>query len=207
MSEPEPIEYPRTDGHALYQCPTCQKTYPSYIYACPAAEGRKRAYYAATVCCVQHHCQVCGVETKHFQTLCRTCLTKRQLRKHEVVEWDGECQVFDGDDGWYPSPEEAVDMTDGAVFYVYPSEFRKIHLHPDSVVDMLCDDHHEDLPDYLSGDFHVQKMFAAIEEFNASTDLGSWFPIPGKVIVIDEERFQAYLSEQPPAADDSNPED
>jgi hypothetical protein len=180
------------------------KLHASYIYACRLEDGKKSARHAAMICCKRHHCKDCGVETDHFETICRTCLAKALLREDEVVQWDGECQVWDGDDGWYPSPEEAADCSDGETFHVFPCEFKKIRLDEERVAETLCDDHHEDMGDYLGSDPDALKLFSAIKAFNENTTLGSWYPIPGKVIVIDQEKFDAYLESKRVEVKDSD---
>jgi hypothetical protein len=120
---------------------------------------------------------------------------KAMLRKDEIVEWDGACQVWDGGvDGWFPSPGEAVDASDGETFYVYPCELMKVRLQEDWVLDTLADDHHESMADELNGDPAVKALLKAVETFNADIELGSWVPIPGKVIVIDRKKFDAHIA-------------
>ena len=185
----------------LYQCPTCGKLYSSGIYLAKRPVAVKAAKHAAEICCKQHHCEDCGGRTQGFQTVCFDCRKLRNLRTAEVVEWDGECTVFDGDDSYWSSLEEAQER--GCV-YVHPTVFQRLVLNPESVFDQLCEEHHEQMHEELVEDKNWGTLEKAIEEFNFNTKLGSWEPEMGQVIVLDQERFENLIT--PKGTPDGHPD-
>jgi len=134
------------------------------------------------------------------------CLTHRlqvRLRRAVLVEresWDDPVQSDSVSGDWgdgYSSDIGALlewcdDESEDAPVFCYPCKPTYLRLDPDTMLQHVTDDMHEEASDQI---VDADGLFDFIEAWNAKQTCVSWYPDHARVIVLDEERFAALLDD------------
>lgn len=156
-------------------------------------------------CCAVKTCSRCGVETeKHYMyTACTTC---REILKAHRVKVVDKSEADDGvvysdshqgtwDDGYSSSIEEMLELHEDEGWetpaYVHPCKANHFSFDPADIFDRVHDNHHEDAVDQIED---TEGLFAFFKEWNAKQNLTSYYQKHDSIIVLDQERFDALLS-------------
>jgi hypothetical protein len=140
---------------------------------------------------------------KHYpHVACAPCLEIRKAHRVKVVDAsDADDGVVFSDthqgnwgDGYSSSIEEMEELHRDEGWempcYVHPCEVRLFQFDPSDVLDRCHDEHHEGAADQLED---VDELFAFFKKWNAKQNVRSYWPKGGRVIVLDQTRFQALL--------------
>lgn len=157
----------------LYACGKCGSVHSPRIYLAPDDIAHETARKAAEDCynCKTHNeCRYCGAECHKGWLACGACRYEKALESAvEVPDTGGPYCEFDGDT-CYSHLDEARD--DGCE-WVSPCEITYPRIDPDTVLDSLLSDMHEDASvDDLDA---VDALYEAIEAFNKAQKTQSWW--------------------------------
>lgn len=168
VAKGDPDQKPR-----LYACPKCGQCSSPRIYACREEQAHEEAYQAAANCynCREHNtCSDCGIQCEKHFTKCDDCRKNSAFEKAEKISASSLKTCFGYDGVFYREIEEAEDAGEP---WVFASTFHPFRIDPDSVIENVLDDHHEDASTHdLNG---VNELMAAIEAFNSAQTSGSYF--------------------------------
>lgn len=163
----EPIVLVRLDDPdrkpQLYACPKCGRANSPLIYACKSERAHEVARQAAIDCydCRPNAVCECGEECPKGWTRCGACRLNDKLAKAVEIPDDGGPYCAFGGDTYYHEMDQAAD--DGAE-WVSPCNITYPRIDPDSVLENLLDDMHEDASvDDLDG---TDAFIAAVKVFN-----------------------------------------
>ncbi len=189
---------------AFYICGKCGKLYSPKIYACGSTGRHAAARRAAKECCAPRHC-ACGVEIDNHWTACATCRERHSLERAAIVtDYTGPVQSdqvsgSEWGDGYSSNVAELLEYCDGdKPAYCWPCKPHPLRLDVDSILEHACDDQCEDAFDQIIG---ADALGAAIDAFNAAQTCVSYYPDHTRVIVLDQERFDALLHPAAPTAE------
>lgn len=189
---------------ALYACGKCGKLYSPKIYACRTTGQHEAAQRAAEECCAPRHC-ACGVEIESPWTACATCRERHRLERATIVmDHTGPVQSdqvsgSEWGDGYSSSVNALLVYCDiHHPAYCWPCTPNPLHLDVDHILESACDDQHEDAADQIVG---VDDLAQAIDAFNAAQSCVTYYPDYTRVIVLDQERFDALLHPAAPTAE------
>ncbi len=190
------------DKTVLYACGQCGRVCSPTIYACQEEEQHTAARQAAEECCAPRYC-VCGVEVKDGWTACAPCRERHRLERATVVtDYTGPVQsdqVECGEwaEGYSSSVDALRDYCDGPVpAYCWPCKSSPLRLDLDNILEHACDDQHEDAFEQIVG---ADELGAAIDKFNEAQTCIAYYPDHTRVIVLNQERFDAILHPAPGA--------
>ena len=187
----------------LYACGKCGIVHSPKVYACKGEAAHVAARAAAEACCVPSTCSVCGVGVDKYWTMCSTHALQARLRRAVRVErdsWhDPVCSAdYEGDWGdGYSSDIGALlmwcdDESKDAPVFCYPCKPTYLRLDPDTMLQHVTDDMHEEASDQV---VDADGLYDFIAAWNAKQTCVSWYPDHARVIVLDEERFAALLDD------------
>lgn len=185
------------DKTRLYACGECGNCYS------PKNVGLPNARDMAEKCCrPEHHtCKACGVEVEKYRTMCRPCGELARLRKAKPIperQWTDpvECEGVPGGwgEGFFRDTDELREACEDHEVEVpawcWPCTARPLALNADSLLEHAVDDMHEDAMDEI---VDADGFYAFIEAWNAKQTCKSWCPDMSRVVVLDQERFDALL--------------
>jgi len=181
-----------------YSCWDCDKTYLD-------KELAQR-------CCEVKKCSRCGCSLgKHeYYTACAPCREVLTIQRAEVVSEsyadDGviysETHSGDWNDGYASEVGAMLEKCDDEgvepPFYVHPCKANHFQFDPYNILDLVHDDHHEGAIDH-----DKEGLFAFFKEWNAKQNLRSYYFEKSKVIVLDRERFDQFLTQPDPLFEDT----
>ena len=189
------------DETRLYACGECGKCYSPKIYAAPDDRAHDAARSAAENCCAPTHCKECGVEVEKYRTMCRPCGELVRLRKATPIperEWTDPVHLDGTPGGWGDGFSRDTDELREACWdhevevpaYCWPCTARPLALNAESLLERAVDDMHEDAMDEI---VDADGLIAFVAEWNAKQTCKSWYPDMSRVVVLDQERFEALL--------------
>ena len=182
----------RYRAHKAYSCWECDKVYLEKNFA--------------QRCCEIKTCSRCGVKTeKHYPyTACTECREILLVHRAEVVGLDAaddgviwsETHHGDWEDG-YASEVSAMlercrDEEVEPPCYVHPCKATHFQFDPTDIFDRVHDNHHEDAVDQIED---REGLFAFFKQWNDKQTLRSYYMDRSRIIVLDQERFQALLDQ------------
>lgn len=177
VAKGDPEQKPR-----LYACPKCGSCHSPKIYACREEQAHEAAYQAAANCynCREHNnCSECGIECDKHRIKCDACHKASVFAKAEKIDAAGVEHCFGWDGTFY---HEVADAEDADEPWVFASTFTPFRIDPDSVIENVLDDHHEDASTHdLNG---VDDLVAAIKAFNEAQTSGSYFEDRTRIAMI-----------------------
>jgi hypothetical protein len=195
----------------LYACGECGQCYS------PKNVGVQNARDIAEKCCdpQQFTCKVCGVVVPPYRTMCEKHAEQAKLRRATPIpakDWSDP--VFsdevsgDWSEGYSSDIENLIDYHYGygpteeelagaapplPPAYCWPCTSRSLSLDPVSLLENSVDDMHEDAGDQI---VDADELCAFIEAWNAKQTCKTWYPDYSRVVVLDEARFAALLSDE-----------
>lgn len=157
-------------------------------------------------CCAVKTCSRCGVETeKHYMyTACPPCQEILKAHRVKVVGWDeaddGVVWTDEHNGTWGEGYSDDVlalieMMKDEDLLppcYVHPCKANHFSFDPADILDRVHDNHHEDAVDQLED---TEGLFQFFKEWNSKQNLRSYYLKGDRVIVLDQARFDALLSQ------------
>lgn len=184
------------DKVLFYACGSCGKLYSPNIYLCREVEQRAAARRAAKECCATRHC-ACGVEIEKYWTACATCRERHMLERATVItDYIGPVQsdhveMSEWGDGYSSNVDAMREYCYGDLpAYCWPCKASPLRLDLDSILESACDDQHEGAADQIVG---VDDLGKAIDAFNDAQTCITYYPDHTRVIVLDQERFDAII--------------
>ena len=190
----------------VYCCWKCGRQHSPAIYAVRDELAREAAIKAAQQCCEPKKCQRCHTEMDRHNpyTACTPCREILKAHRVRIVTAD-ECDegviyspTHQGNwnDGYSSSIEEMLELHADEGWeppaYVHPCSANKFAFDPTDVIDRCHDDHHEDAADQIED---RDGLFEFFKNWNAKQSITSYWPQYDRVIVLDQERFNALLNQ------------
>lgn len=205
--EPVPLLHAGNGKAVAYACGTCGTVQGGKHH------GLAHAKEAAVRCCLwRDRCNGCGREIERQQSTCIECRsrqswerTRDRARKAKIIEDRGEpvcCEQSGGEwgEGYSSSVEAHLDYwADDHLGRSTPPPFVFATTPCTPQVDQQQID--ESMMDELHEDFEItdlpghDELCAAVETFNSRQTPASYMVDYTRVIVLDAERFAAYLEE------------
>lgn len=180
------IELVRRDDPAgkalLYACPKCGALNSPGIYLAREEVAHQTAREAAENCysCREHNtCTDCGEQCSKHYTKCDKCRKTSAFAKAEKIDVAtvDHCFGYGGD--FYCEVEEAEKAGEP---WVFASTFTPYQIDPNSVLENVLDNHHEDASvDDLNG---VRALVDAIQAFNEAQTSGTYFEDRKRIAVL-----------------------
>ena len=191
-----------------FVCEKCARVYSTLAYAGASDKAATAAQQAAEGCCNERVCN-CGAIIEGWWTACARCRERNKLLRAVEIEATGYSDpVYSDECGgeWnegYSSSLDALrewceDHEVAMPAYVHPCDETAFALDPAHILESALDEHHEDAADQVVDE---EGLEAFLKEWNAKQTLRSCFPDTKRVIVLDQERFDALIA--PPAAMDT----
>ena len=186
---------------ALYACGECGKLSSPKTYATTKTAAHLQARYFAEQCCAPRYC-ACGVEIESSGWLsCAPCREKDRLRKAVILDaGDYNDAVFseDVDGGWGEGFSSCVDemlewCADYDVqppSYCYPCKPKVLAIDIEGVLDNIMHDWHEGSGDQI---IDYPGLVNSIDAWNAKQTCTTYYPDMSRVIVLDQDSFDALL--------------
>lgn len=195
------------DKTRLYACGKCGKCYSPEIYLCKNEAAHAAAKRAAEICCVLNNCEDCGKQLdREFRTCCESCFDIRRVIKAAKItadqaetdciftQWPGTGSGGYGE-GYYQTIDELKEQLDDESVemppFVHPCEETRFSLDASDIIENACSDLHEDAADQL---VDVDVFDAAVKAFVEKQSVRSFYPDYGKVIILDQARFDQYIN-------------
>ena len=189
------------DETKLYACGECGRAYSPKSYAALYNLAHEAAQSAAEKCCAPRYCKECGVGVENYRVLCRSCGELVRLRKATPIperQWTDpvECEGVPGGwgDGFFRDIDDLLDACEvyevPPPAYCWPCTARPLALNADSLLEHAVDDMHEDAMDEI---VDADGVYEFVEAWNAKQTCKSWYPDMSRVVVLDQERFDALL--------------
>lgn len=90
------------------------------IWFCDKCGKGYASEYAASICCKQYHCSVCGIETPRYITKCDSCRNKELFEKAQKMTWEEYEEKFPGNmlywnDEFYSDLGDLLDATEDII--------------------------------------------------------------------------------------------
>lgn len=202
MTKVRELTFRGEDKPVLYACGECGSVHSPKIYACREEMAHESARRAAEECCAPRHC-ACGVRLEGGWTACAPCRERNKLRRAKVVaaaDYDGavyaEGVTGEWGEGYSSDLTELLvsckDFDDPVPAYCHPCHETHLRLDADSILEHALDGMHEDAADQVE-DYAGLRQFIA--DWNEKQHAVSYHPDMSRVIVIDQERFDALISD------------
>lgn len=189
----------------LYSCGKCGSVFSPKAYACRDDMAHEAARKRADECCAKKFC-ACGTELEGSWTACAPCRQRNMLLKAEIVDaqsYDGAVSAdVTGDWGeGYSSDIDAMlqsceDYDEPVPIYCHPCTEQHLRLDAYSLLEQATEDMHEDAHDQV---VDADALVAFLKDWNAKQTCISYYEDRSRVIVLDQERFDALIAEREPA--------
>lgn len=217
--EPLPLAISSTGAVVAYACGTCGTVHSGKLHGLDHARER------AVMCCHHRdRCSGCGAEIDRQRSRCNDCWsrdsfkrTQARARAATVIVDNGEPVCCDNSEGewgdgyssclaahldWWDAEQGGWANTGEADdVWIVPPPPPFVFATTPCVVEISQQQIDESMMDDLHEDFDVtdlngyDELCAAVERFNARQSVASYMVDYSRVIVIDAERFAAYLDE------------
>lgn len=184
-----------------FACDTCGRVHTTLIYAARLDISTQAAQRAADECCQPRVCE-CGEPVERPWTACAPCRERNKLLRAmpiDAASYSGPVHSDDCDGEWgegYSSDLDALrewcaDWEAPVPAYVHPCDEETFALDAGQIIESALDDHHDDGADQVVDE---EGLEAFLKEWNAKQTLRSCFPDTKRVIVLDQERFDALIA-------------
>lgn len=191
------------DKTALYACGECGKVFSPKAYITKDDVSRSTARRAAEECCAPRHC-ACGEQIEKYLTACHRCRERSKLRKAQVIDASGYTGPVYAEhsgswgEGYSADVDDLIEWCDSCgketPAYCHPCTSMPLCLNADSILEMAVDDMHEDAVDQIEA---ADELVQFIERWNAKQTCIAYFADTKRVIVLDQERFEALIRNIP----------
>lgn len=188
----------------LYACGKCGNVFSPKIYACKDDRAHEQARKFAEECCAVRHC-ACGTELEKGWTACAPCRERNKLKRAKIIDaknYDGAvCADVNGEwDEGYSSSVAAMlqwceEHDEPIPAYCHPCTEQHLRLDAGDLLDQATDGMHEDACDQV---VDADSLIAFLKDWNAKQTCISYFEDRTRVIVLDQERFDALITDPNP---------
>ena len=119
------------------------------IWFCDKCGKGYASEYAASICCKQYHCSICGIETPRYITKCDSCRNKELFEKAQKMTWEEYEEKFPGNmlywnDEFYSDLGDLLDASEFGGFdvpdYVFGTYRDYLRLDPETHIAELIDE-------------------------------------------------------------------
>lgn len=188
------------DKAVLYACGVCGSLSSPKTYAASDERAHEAARQAAEACCAPRKCD-CGAEIEKYWTACERCRERNKLIRAQVIDtsaYDGPVSTDGGGDwgeGYSSSLDGLIEHCRGygepLPAYCHPCTPHPLRLDADSILESAMDGMHEDADDQVEG---YDDLCEFVAKWNDRQHCVSYFEDRSRVIVIDQERFDALIA-------------